>query len=167
VYSLAVRFPSLRTLALAGAAILIAVPAFAQATLGVRGGVAADPTQGLIGAHLEEPALAPHDDLTFRQGVEAGFGGGSTVVSGFVEVAYWVKLSDAWRSYLGAGPAMVFQHLSACTCGTPSSNGIHGVFNGFVGFQNEAGMFLEVEGSGGSNASLHLTVGFLLRKKSK
>jgi hypothetical protein len=156
----------LRTLLLSVSGLLVALPASAQATLGVRGGVAADPKQGLLGFHVEEAALSPHDDLTFRPGVEVGFGSGETIVSGSLEVAYWVTLSNKWRTYLGAGPAAVFVHTSgACTGCAGGGNAVHGVFNGFVGFQNDAGVFIEVKGSGGTNASLHLTAGFLIKRK--
>jgi hypothetical protein len=136
----------------------LSVPAYAQWSMGVRGGASADPKQAFVGFQLESKGLEPHTSLTFRPNVEVGFGSGETLVSTNLEFAFWVKFSDTWRGYFGGGPSVVYAHGGGV-------NSVFGSYDGFVGFQNRSGLFIEMKHGHGANPSLRVTVGLVLKTK--
>ncbi len=138
--------------------LTLAVPARAQGTFGVSGGVSSNPTQGFVGAQMEWRALPPHTNLTFRPDVDAGFGGGVSLVTADFLIAYWVQLADHWHAYLAAGPSAVYSHF-----GGPGGNSVDGSFALAVGFQTDNGLFYEVKAGGGAAAGMRVAVGFWLK----
>lgn len=88
------------------ALILMALPAVAraQAPVGVRAGVGADPDQFYFGGHIESGPLLR--DVHFRPNVEAGFGDNRTVVALNAEFIRRFGLDNGYSAYLGAGPAV-------------------------------------------------------------
>jgi hypothetical protein len=141
-----------------GACFVVAKPAHAQGTFGVRAGASSLPDQFFIGAHVESPELTQTGPLTFRPNVELGFGHGTTLLAGNLEFVFWVHFPDStWSSYFGAGPSIDWVH-------NDFESRAHGGFNGLVGFQNSSGLFLEVKRGDGGNPELKVAVGYVLKK---
>src|ERR1700680_2836035 len=83
---------------------LLAVPASAQVSAGVRVGASLDPDQFYFGGHVETAPLAEH--VPFRPNVEVGIGNNATVVAINFELAYKFPVQQAWHPYAVAGPAL-------------------------------------------------------------
>jgi hypothetical protein len=142
-----------------------ATPAFAQATgaccapgsnFGVRAGVTADPTQVLIGAHLESPPLTPSNRFSFRPNADITFGDHAWGISGNLEFLYWVRFpNSAWAAYFGGGPAI--QYIKPD--GVDGRTG--GAFSGVVGFQHDSGLFIDFKDQAGT---AKLAVGYIFRR---
>jgi hypothetical protein len=143
--------------------LMVAVPARAQGTFGVSGGVSSSPKQGFGGAQMEWRALEPHTNLTFRPDVDLGFGGGVTLVTADFLIAYWVQLADHWHAYLAAGPSAVYAHQSNCGTTCQGGNSVDGSFALAVGFQTDSGVFFELKAGGGPSAGMRVAVGFWLK----
>jgi hypothetical protein len=161
----------LRTLGASVAAIALlaaATPARGQTTVAVVGGLTATPTQGFGGVGFDLTARAPHADITFHPTVEIATGSGSTTFIADIAFAYWATLTKTWHVYLGGGPTFLYLHGGGGNCGTAACGGFSGAdgtLTGFVGFQNDRGLRFEVDASGGANASLFLTVGYVIKRK--
>jgi hypothetical protein len=127
-------------------------------SIGVRGGYAADPDMPFFGVHLETPGLTSMGHVTFRPNVEIGSKNEETIVAGNLEVVYWAQLpAPAWSMYFGGGPAVVFHK-------DPFNKRADGAYHGLVGFQNKAGLFVEMKVGGGNTNGLKATVGYVVKK---
>jgi len=150
-----------RLTALAALVVLgIGAPASAQMqmmTMGVRGGVSADPKQVSVGFQMESTGLPPHPSLTFRPNVEVGFGSGTTLVSTNLDFVFTVQLSETWQGYFGGGPAVVYAH--------DGGNSLFGSYDGLVGFAHRSGLFVELKHTHGSDPGLRASVGFVFSRK--
>jgi hypothetical protein len=141
--------------------LLLAAPAWAQAHVGVRAGVSGDPSQFVLGAHVETEPLIEH--VTFRPNLELGVGNSLTVVAVNLEFAYWIPVAHhPWRVYLGAGPAAIISshHASSGRSGTTD---VGGGFNVLVGIQHQRGLFTELKVGTINSPSVKFTVGYAFR----
>src|SRR6266446_409899 len=84
--------------------LLLAVPASAQVSAGVRVGASLDPDQFYFGGHIETAPLADH--VHFRPNVEVGVGNDAKVVAINFELAYKFPAQQSWNLYAVAGPAL-------------------------------------------------------------
>jgi hypothetical protein len=146
-----------RTAVLLLLVLAVAASAEAQTTIAIRGGVSANPNQGLVGASLDMAGLAPHPDVSFRPSVEIGFGSGQTTVSGNLDLVFRVRLADRWSGYFGGGPSVLLDHTSGV------GNTFAGDFHGLAGIQNDRGLFIEVKH--GQAVGFQAMVGWVLRHK--
>ena len=115
---------------------LLAAPAAAQSSAGVRVGVSANPDQFYFGGHIETRPLV--DDLHFRPNVELGVGDHATVIALNFELAYKFPTRQAWHPYVAAGPALLIVDTDRDT-----SSG--GGFNIALGVEHRGGLFGELK----------------------
>ena len=153
---------------LIAAAIVLAPasPALAQATapccapgsnIGVRGGITADPTQVLIGAHIESPALTGSNRFSFRPNADITFGDHLFGISGNLEFVFWLRFPNSpWSTYFGGGPAVQLMKPEG------GDNQVGGAFSGLVGFQHDSGLFIDVKNQQGQ---LKLAVGWIIKRR--
>jgi hypothetical protein len=116
--------------------LLLAAPAAAQMSTGVRAGASVDPDQFYFGGHVETRELA--DNVTFRPNIEVGIGSDVTVIAFNFELAYKFQASRPWRPYVAAGPALVVFDSSDDT-------DAKGGFNIGIGAEHRGGLFGEVK----------------------
>src|ERR1700674_5126299 len=116
--------------------VLLAVPASAQVSAGVRVGASLDPDQFYFGGHIETPPLADH--VHFRPNVEVGIGNNATVVAINFELAYKFPSQQAWHLYAAAGPALNIIDANHATSA-------QGGFTIGLGMEHRDGLFVEVK----------------------
>src|SRR5262249_43631136 len=134
-------------------------PASAQG-VGFGGGIAFDPTQGVVGAQFESAPLA--DRIHFRGGVDGAFGNDLqlALVDIFFLYKYPVGPLAEWEIYQGVGPTIV---LARCRDDVTAP----GRFGAPFGAAHRNGFFFEFKVSGGGGPSLRLTAGYTLRPNKK
>jgi hypothetical protein len=112
--------------------------------LGIRAGVSADPTQFVVGGHLETRPLIEH--VTFRPNLEIGVGDRLSLVTVNLEFVYSIPISSRpWRVYFGAGPALILSRFHEGHPRRPDRSDVGGGFNALVGLQHTQGLFGEVK----------------------
>src|SRR6185295_13203765 len=116
--------------------VLIAAPASAQISTGVRVGASVDPDQFYFGGHIESKELVDH--VRFRPNVEIGVGNGLTLIALNFELSYKFTERNQWNPYIAAGPALNI-------IDTNSNTGAHGGFNIALGAEHRGGLFGEVK----------------------
>jgi hypothetical protein len=126
----------LKVASIVGLLVLIALPARAQISTGVRVGASANPDQFFFGGHVESKELL--ENVTFRPNVEVGIGNDVTVIALNFELAYKFPAKQGWRPYVVAGPALNVVDTTADT-------GAHGGFNIGGGAEHRSGLFGEVK----------------------
>jgi hypothetical protein len=134
--------------------VLLAVPASAQVSGGVRVGASLDPDQFYFGGHIETPPLADH--VHFRPNVEVGVGNNATVVAINFELAYKFPAQQAWHLYAVAGPALNIINTNHDT----SAQG--GITIG-VGAEHSDGLFVEVKAGAINSPSFKIGIGYRFR----
>jgi hypothetical protein len=135
--------------------LMCASIASAQARVGVRAGVSADPDQFFFGGHIETKPLLEH--VTFRPNVEIGVGNDVTLIALNLELVYSIPLKrDPWRVYFGGGPA-------ANIYSTDGDDGVKGGFNILIGAQHTGGLFTELKVGAIDSPDLKFTVGYQFR----
>ena len=134
--------------------MLLAVPARAQVSAGVRVGASLDPDQFYFGGHLETPPLA--DQVTFRPNVEIGVGNNATVVAINFELAYKFPPRQEWHLYAAAGPALNIINAN-------SNTSAQGGFTIGVGVEHRDGLFVEVKAGAINSPSFKIGIGYRFR----
>src|SRR5262245_24023892 len=84
--------------------LLLAAPAAAQISTGVRAGASVDPDQFYFGGHIETREIA--ENVTFRPNIEVGIGNDVTLIGLNFELAYKFRTNKPWRPYVAGGPAL-------------------------------------------------------------
>jgi len=131
--------------------LLLAVPAHAQVSTGLRVGVSADPDQFYFGGHVETKELVPQ--LTFRPNVEVGIGNDQTVFAFNFELAYKFATKYPWKPYIIGGPALVITD-------TDSNTNANGGFNIGLGVEHRGGLFGEVKIGAIDSPNFKIGIGF-------
>jgi hypothetical protein len=126
----------MKRLAALSFALLLAVPAAAQVTTGVRAGASVDPDQFYFGGHVETRNLV--ENVTFRPNVEVGIGDDLTLIAFNFELAYKFRAGRPWRPYVAAGPALN-------VVDTDSDTSANGGINFAIGAEHRGGLFGEVK----------------------
>jgi hypothetical protein len=140
---------------------LMAAPAAAQTSVGVRAGVSGDPDQFVFGGHVETQPLI--ENLTFRPNVEFGVGDDITLAAINLEFAYWIPIEDtAWRLYFGGGPAVNIYNFDDDRFGNRDSE-VEGGFNIMLGVQHRGGLFTELKVGALDSPDIKFVVGFAFR----
>ena len=130
---------------------LLASPASAQVTPGVRVGLSVDPDQFYIGGHIETAPLI--DRLHFRPNVEAGFGDDHTLVALNFEFVYRFPSRQMWQLYVGAGPGL---NISSADKRSDTEGG----FNILIGAEQSRGLFFEIKIGAAGSPGLKFGVGY-------
>lgn len=133
--------------------LFLAVPAAAQTT-GVRAGVSLDPDQFYFGGHVETAPLV--DRVHFRPNIEVGIGDGATLIALNFEFAYVFPARQAWRLYVGAGPALNI-------IDTDRDTEAEGGFNILLGAMHRDGLFVEFKVGALDSPGLKFGVGYTFR----
>jgi len=133
---------------------LVAAPARAQMTAGLRVGASADPDQFFFGGHVESKELVPN--VHFRPNVEVGVGNDVTVIALNFELAYKFTTSQPWNPYVAAGPALLI-------IDTPGDTGSHGGFNIALGVEHRGGLFGEVKVGAIDSPNFKVGIGYRFR----
>ena len=132
--------------------LLIASPAAAQVTAGVRAGASDDPDQFYFGGHVETAPL--DDNIYFRPNVEIGVGDNVTTLTFNFELAYKFPTTwDQWRPYVIGGPALVVYD-------TDNDTSAHGGFNIGFGVEHRGGLFGEVKAGMIDSPEFKVGIGF-------
>jgi hypothetical protein len=134
--------------------MLLAVPASAQVSAGVRVGASLDPDQFYFGGHIETAPLADH--VHFRPNVEVGIGNSATVIAINFELAYKFPSQQAWQLYAAAGPALNVIDTNHAT----SAQG--GLTVG-LGMEHRDGLFVEVKAGAINSPSFKIGIGYRFR----
>jgi hypothetical protein len=116
--------------------LLLAVPAAAQVSAGIRAGASIDPDQFYFGGHVETRELV--ENVTFRPNVEVGVGNGVTTIAFNFELAYKFRTKSQWRPYIVGGPALNVYDTS-------DESSAKGGFNLGFGAEHRGGLFGEVK----------------------
>lgn len=140
--------------AVVAAAVLLATPALAQTTVGVRAGASVDPDQFYFGGHVETPPIA--DQIRFKPNVEVGVGNGLTLVALNLEFVYVFPSRQDWNVYAGGGPAL---NVFDTAFDTRSGGG----FNLLLGVSHESGLFTEVKVGTVDSPNFKVGVGYTFR----
>lgn len=127
---------SRRFAAFSFAFVLLAAPAAAQVSTGIRAGASVDPDQFYFGGHVETRELV--ENTTFRPNVEIGIGNEVTTIALNFELAYKFPTNRPWRPYVVGGPAL---NIYDTDLDTDSRGG----FNIGIGVQHSGGLFGEVK----------------------
>ena len=127
---------SRRFAAFSFAFLLLAAPAAAQVTAGIRAGVSVDPDQFYFGGHVETRELV--ENVHFRPNVEVGVGNDVTTLALNFELAYKFPSRRGWRPYAIAGPAL---NIYDTDLDTRSRGG----FNFGIGAEHRGGLFGELK----------------------
>ena len=130
---------------------LLAAPAAAQSSAGVRVGVSANPDQFYFGGHIETRPLV--DNLHFRPNIELGVGDHATVIALNVELAYKFPTGQAWQPYVAAGPALIIVDTDRDT-----SSG--GGFNIALGVEHRGGLFGELKIGAVDSPNFKIGIGY-------
>jgi hypothetical protein len=139
--------------------LVLASPAAAQTSGGVRAGVSGDPDQFVIGGHLETSPLV--ERLTFRPNLELGVGDDVTLVAFNFEFVYSFPLRDEpWRVYAGAGPAL---NLYSFDRGRNDDTSAEAGLNFLVGIQHSRGFFSEFKVGAIDSPDIKFVVGYAFR----
>ncbi len=146
---------SIRTATLTALVCAAAATAGAQ-TAGVRVGISGSPSQFYTGVHYESAPLV--DQLHFRPNLEVGVGDDQTLVAFNFEFAYYVPMgqgrrSSPWDLYIGAGPALVIDHVT-------NDTNAGGGFNIVVGAQQRHGLFTELKVGFADSPNFKFGVGY-------
>jgi hypothetical protein len=137
--------------------LLLAVAA--QAQVGVRAGVSADPDQFFFGAHAETKPLV--GQLTFRPNAEIGVGDDCALVALNLEFAWWIPVPrQRFSVYLGAGPAA---NIYSDRGNGGGGGGASGGLNFLVGVQHKEGLFAELKVGSIDSPSVRFTVGYVFQ----
>ena len=134
--------------------MLLAVPASAQVSAGVRVGASLGPDQFYFGGHVETPPLA--DQVTFRPNVEIGVGNNATVVAINFELAYKFLPQQEWHLYAAAGPALNIINAN-------SNTSAQGGFTIGGGVEHRDGLFVEVKAGAINSPSFKIGIGYRFR----
>jgi hypothetical protein len=150
-----------RTLLSAGMVLgllVMAAPAGAQTSTGVRAGVSGDPDQFVFGGHIETGELM--ERVTFRPSVEVGVGNGWTGIGLNFEFAYWIPLDNQdWRLYLGGGPALNI--WSRDRPERSSETEVGGGFNIMIGVQHARGLLFEFKVGAIDSPDVKFVIGYV------
>jgi hypothetical protein len=133
---------------------LLAVPASAQVSAGVRVGASIDPDQFYFGGHVETPPLA--ENIYFRPNVEVGLGSSEKVVAFNFELAYKFPSQQAWRPYVAAGPAL---NIIDTNQDTSAQGGL--TFG--LGAEHRDGLFVEVKAGAINSPRIKIGIGYRFR----
>lgn len=133
--------------------LLLAAPAPAQVSTGLRVGASSDPDQFYFGGHVETRPLA--ENLRFRPNVEIGVGHDVTTLAFNFELAYKFAVRQAWRPYILGGPALIVYD-------TDRSTTSRGGFNVGVGLEHRGGLFGEVKIGAIDSPEFKIAIGFRL-----
>lgn len=145
---------TLRRLLLGCAAVLLlAAPAAAQVSSGLRVGASSDPDQFYFGGHVETRPLA--ENLRFRPNVEIGVGNNVTTLAFNFELAYKFRTRSPWRPYVLGGPALVVYDTDRRTAS-------QGGFNIGVGIEHRGGLFGEIKIGAIDSPEFKIAIGFRL-----
>ena len=148
-----------RYLTLTSLFLLLAAPAAAQTSFGVRAGVSGGPDQFVFGGHLETRPIAEH--LTFRPNVELGIGDDLTLVALNFEFVYSFPIrNEPWRVYAGAGPALNLYSFDRP--GNDDASAEAGL-NFLVGIQHTGGFFSELKLGAIDSPDIKFVVGYAFR----
>ncbi len=148
------------TMACGVGVLACATPARAQQP-GIRAGVSGDPSQFVVGVHVDTKPVIEH--VTFRPNVEIGVGHARTVVAVNLEFAYWIPLRDRpWRVYIGAGPAAVITTVHRGG-GAGGQSSFGGGFNALIGIEHTRGLFTELKVGALDSPGVKFTVGYTFR----
>ena len=134
--------------------VLLAVPASAQVSAGVRVGASLDPDQFYFGGHIETAPLADH--VHFRPNVEVGIGNSATVVAINFELAYKFPVQQAWYPYAVPGPALNIINAN-------QSTSAQGGFTVGLGAEHSDGLFVEVKAGAINSPSFKIGIGYRFR----
>jgi hypothetical protein len=134
--------------------VLLALPASAQVSTGVRVGASIDPDQFYFGGHIETAPLADH--LHFRPNVEVGIGSNATVVAINFELAYKFPPRREWQLYAAAGPALNIVN-------TNRNTSAQGGFTVGFGAEHRDGLFAEVKAGAINSPSFKIGIGYRFR----
>lgn len=136
--------------------LLLAAPA--QAQVGIRAGVSAEPDQFFFGAHVETSPLV--NRLTFRPNAEIGVGDDRTLVALNLEFAWWIPIRQhRFSVYLGGGPAANIYSAH----GNGNDGDVSGGLNFLVGVQHQQGLFGELKVGAIDSPSVKVTVGYAFK----
>jgi hypothetical protein len=133
---------------------LLAVPASAQVSAGVRVGASLDPDQFYFGGHVETPPLA--ENIYFRPNVEVGLGSSEKVVAFNFELAYKFPSQQAWHLYVAAGPALNI-------IDTNQDTSAQGGLTVGVGAEHRDGLFVEVKAGAINSPRIKIGIGYRFR----
>ena len=133
---------------------LLAVPARAQVSAGVRVGASLDPDQFYFGGHVETPQLAEH--VSFRPNVEVGLGSSEKVVAFNFELAYKFPSQQAWHLYAAAGPALNI-------IDTNHDTSAQGGLTVGLGAEHRDGLFVEVKAGAINSPRFKIGIGYRFR----
>ena len=132
------------------------VPTASAQGVGLHGGFTIDPEQVFVGSHLETREIAR--GVSFRPGIDGGFGSGLTLASINVEFLYKYAIGGGWKIYQGGGPAIyIFRQ------GDPAAVDVTGGLNAIFGFIRDNGVFAEFKVGNGRGPNLKFGVGFTIR----
>ena len=125
----------------------------AQGGPGVRAGLAIDPDQFIVGAHVETGPIV--DRLRFRPSLELGVGDNLTLIAINIEFAYWFPPPKSpWNVYVGGGPAInIFKREGHDSDLEPG-------LNVMLGLAHRGGLFTEFKIGALDSPSLRLLVGY-------
>ena len=133
---------------------VVAAPAWAQSSAGIRAGVSGSPDQFFFGGHVETGPVAEH--TTFRPNVEVGVGDGLTLLAINLEFAYHVPLKrHPWTVYFGGGPSAIISSPRG-----RNGSDVGGGFNIMLGIQAHRGLFTELKVGLIDSPAVKLTVGY-------
>jgi len=128
-----------------------AVPVLGSAHWGVRGGIGAEPDQGVFGVHLESAPLLT--GLTFKPNVEVGIGDDDDSLDVNMEFAYHMPFQKTdWAVYIGGGPAAIFAF--------ETEPNLRSGIALMVGLEKGKKWMFEVKVGDGSSSRLKLTAGY-------
>jgi hypothetical protein len=147
----------LSSLSLGFLLLVAAVPTmYAQAPVGIRAGVSANPDQFFIGGHVQLGPIA--DRVWFRPNIEAGFGNDHTLVGTNFEFTYWIPLKRQWEVYFGGGPALVVSSFNSPRGGRDWNAGPG--LNMLIGLAQRRGLMTEIKVGALDSPDVKFTIGW-------
>jgi hypothetical protein len=140
--------------------------------VGIQGGVGLDPEIIDIGAHATFGPIF-HRGITFRPGVEFGFGEVTTMFAVNLDVLYQLPgatRSTRWTPYVGAGPNFGLSHRGVSSADLSPSNDVNRFnfgdttfdagINFIAGARNRNGLFVEMKATAYGVSNVRLLAGF-------
>ena len=148
------------TLIVFGFLLATSSPLLAQGGTGVRMGVSIDPDQIYFGGHFEAGPVM--ESLWVRPNLEVGIGNDIVSIGLNYELAYWVPLeSKAWKTYIGAGPALNIYIVDTGVGGRDSN--VKPGFNILMALAHRDGLFTELKLGALDSPDLKFGIGFSWR----
>ena len=135
-------------------------PLLAQGGTGVRMGVSIDPDQIYFGGHFEAGPVM--ESLWVRPNLEVGIGNDIVSIGLNFELAFWIPLeSRAWKTYIGAGPALNIYIVDTGVGGRDSN--VKPGFNILMALAHRDGLFTELKLGALDSPDLKFGIGFSWR----